>query len=95
MKDGKIIKFTIEYSHTSKPEDLDKIQTEKQTEKQKEKPKPKQPLDPNHSHFILVDNARIGFGGEIGFRAVLESAISSVTPEDKIPIVVLVLEVLY
>ena len=56
-----------------------------------------QPLDPNHSHFILVDNAKIGFGGEIDFRAQLESAISRrEDPKTKkandIPIVVLVLE---
>jgi transient receptor potential cation channel subfamily M protein 2 len=57
-----------------------------------------QPLDPNHSHFILVDNSRISFGGEIDFRAALESAISkrktssSNIITDDIPIVVLVLE---
>jgi hypothetical protein len=34
-------------------------------------------LDPNHSHFILVDNSQLDkFGGEIEFRAELESAIS-------------------
>ncbi len=66
----------IEYSHTKKPDKPDGTE------------KPKQALDPNHSHFILVDNARIGFGGEIDFRANLESAIS----ENAIPIVVLVLE---
>ena len=73
-------KEKINYSHLTKPEDLT------------DKPK-KQPLDPNHSHFILVDNARIGFGGEIDFRADLESAISkSNSNNSKIPIVVLVLE---
>jgi hypothetical protein len=62
------------------------------------------PLDPNHTHFILVDNSQLNvFGGEINFRGKLESAISSygskyrkLTFENgessKIPIVVLVLE---
>ena len=58
----------------------------------------KQPLDPNHSHFILVDNAKISFGGEIDFRAALESEISKGRKSEKntitneIPIVLLVLE---
>ena len=35
-------------------------------------------LDPNHTHFILVDNAKLDdFGGEIEFRAELESFIAS------------------
>jgi hypothetical protein len=62
------------------------------------------PLDPNHSHFILVDNSQLGkYGGEIEFRAELESAISQhkFDPDeeqplstfiDSIPIVLLVLE---
>jgi hypothetical protein len=33
-------------------------------------------LDPNHSHFILVDDAKHGFGGEVGFRADLESGLT-------------------
>jgi hypothetical protein len=34
-------------------------------------------LDPNHSHFILVDSTKLNeFGGEIKFRSRLESAIS-------------------
>lgn len=35
------------------------------------------PLDPNHSHFILVDNGTQNvFGTEISFRAKLESKIA-------------------
>ena len=49
------------------------------------------PLDPNHSHFILVDNAQENmFGGEINLRGKLESAISK--SSNGIPVVVLVLE---
>ena len=33
-------------------------------------------LDPNHSHFILVDDARHGYGGEIQFRADLEAELA-------------------
>ena len=63
----------------------------------KEKKDKKQPLDPNHSHFILVDNAKIGFGGEIDFRAALESKIAEGRKLDnnkrvEIPMVLLVLE---
>lgn len=60
------------------------------------------PLDPNHSHFILVDNAQLNvFGGEINLRGRLESAISNYKAKIKtnspdsdgdIPIVVVVLE---
>lgn len=47
-------------------------------------------LDPNHSHFILVDNAKWNkFGGEVKFRAELESAISRAK---KVPIVLVVAE---
>ncbi len=43
-------------------------------------------LDPNHSHFILVDNSQLNtFGGEIEFRARLESHI-----QKKIPVVMVV-----
>lgn len=60
-------------------------------------------LDPNHTHFLLVDNARLNkFGGEIEFRGELEKAIVNYVPRKKskseirsqesIPIVVLVLE---
>lgn len=51
------------------------------------------PLDPNHSHFILVDNQkRNTFGGEIELRAKLEHAIANnTTTKEKIPIVSLVL----
>jgi hypothetical protein len=33
-------------------------------------------LDPNHSHFILVDDCRHEFGGEVAFRADLESSLN-------------------
>ena len=37
----------------------------------------KSALNPNHSHYILVDNGtQHMFGGEIDFRAKLEAAIS-------------------
>lgn len=45
------------------------------------------PLDPNHSHFILVDTATTAFGDEVPFRANLETMISETL---KIPIAVLV-----
>ncbi len=51
-------------------------------------------LEPNHSHFILVDNAKIEFGGEVDFRAKLEVELSSANQNNKIneiPLVVLVL----
>jgi SLOG in TRPM len=32
-------------------------------------------LDPNHTHFVLVDNGTDGYGGEIEFRAHLEQQI--------------------
>ncbi|CAL1535900.1 unnamed protein product [Lymnaea stagnalis] len=36
-------------------------------------------LDPNHSHFLLVDNGCVGtFGAEIAFRSELEAFISAV-----------------
>jgi transient receptor potential cation channel subfamily M protein 2 len=39
--------------------------------------KKRAPLDPNHTHFILVDNGSEGiYGVEIEFRARLESYIS-------------------
>ena len=53
-----------------------------------------QPLDPNHSHFILVDNQELNkFGGEIELRGNLEKAIShyNIGKQEKIPIVVLVI----
>ena len=63
-------------------------------------------LDPNHSHFVLVDNAQLNvYGGEIDFRGRLEKAIVSYEKEGdttttittttngfETPIVVLVLE---
>ena len=52
------------------------------------------PLNPNHTHFILVDNARLNrFGGEIDFRSNLEKAIADYNAfeaDEKINIVVLV-----
>lgn len=61
------------------------------------------PLDPNHSHFILVDNSQLNkYGGEIEFRGKLEQAIVSYSSDSsefnestngyQTPIVVLVLE---
>jgi transient receptor potential cation channel subfamily M protein 8 len=44
-------------------------------------------LDPNHSHFVLVDNAFYLFGSEIDFRTELEAEIAHFY---QIPIVVLV-----
>ncbi len=42
------------------------------------KQSPRAPLDPNHSHFILVDDGTTGtFGGEIEFRTALENRICS------------------
>ncbi len=46
-------------------------------------------LDPNHSHFILVDDAYHDFRGEVKFRAALEKKITEA--EKKVPIVVLVI----
>jgi transient receptor potential cation channel subfamily M protein 2 len=58
------------------------------------------PLDPNHTHFVLVDNSQLNkFGGEIEFRGRLEMEIVSyyksggLDPRgEEVPIVVLVLE---
>ncbi|RNA11750.1 transient receptor potential cation channel subfamily M member 2-like [Brachionus plicatilis] len=47
-------------------------------------------LEPNHTHFILVDDSKYNdFGGEIQFRAKLESEISKIK---KIPIILVVVE---
>ena len=41
------------------------------------------PLDPNHSHFFLVDNGtQHKYGGEIEFRAKLEKALSENYTDD-------------
>ena len=48
-------------------------------------------LDPNHSHFILVDDAYHDFRGEVEFRAALETKLTAINENSKIPIVVLVL----
>ena len=57
-------------------------------------------LDPNHTHFILVDNQKLNnFGGEINIRTQLESAVSNYHSgqskakenKDKIPVIVLVI----
>lgn len=53
------------------------------------------PLNPNHSHFILVDNSEFNYGGEVEFRGKLEKEIVSFGREaddssNKAPIVVLV-----
>ncbi|CAF0919426.1 unnamed protein product [Brachionus calyciflorus] len=51
------------------------------------------PLDPNHSHFILVDNSELNvYGGEVEFRAKLEREIVNYVESKNAPIVVLVLE---
>ncbi|KAL4228805.1 Transient receptor putative cation channel subfamily M member 2 [Mactra antiquata] len=61
--------------------------------------KPKESfLDPNHSHFILVDNGtQHKFGTEISFRARLENEVSKIRTDTgenavSVPIVLLVLE---
>lgn len=42
-------------------------------------------LDPNHSHFILVDSGCLDqFGGEIKFRSKLESAIAKQKIKNKL-----------
>ena len=46
-------------------------------------------MDPNHTHFILVDNAHHTFGGEIDFRARFESEIAKFL---KMPVVLVVIE---
>ena len=51
-------------------------------------------IDSNHSHFILVDNAKLEFGGEVDYRAQLEAKLSQNkqdNPRNYIPLVVLVL----
>ena len=51
-------------------------------------------LDSNHSHLLLVDNAKVEFGGEVDFRAQLEAKLSQNNQDDSsmhIPLVVLVL----
>ena len=32
-------------------------------------------LDPNHTHFVLVDDSKHDFGGEVIFRSDLESGL--------------------
>lgn len=51
-------------------------------------------LDPNHSHFLLVDDSRLNkFGGEISFRTELESEIAKGAGSGKsVPIVLVVVE---
>jgi hypothetical protein len=44
-------------------------------------------LDPNHTHFLLVDDSTVKFGGEVQFRAAVTAEISK---NYNIPIVVLV-----
>ena len=39
------------------------------------------PLDPNHTHFILVDNSQLNvYGGEIEFRGITAALESSIMP---------------
>ena len=50
------------------------------------------PLNPDHTHFLLVDNGKRGgaaFGGEIKVRAALEKYVSQVK---RVPIVMLVVQ---
>jgi len=53
-------------------------------------------LDPNHTHFILVDNSRENeFGGEIDFRARLEDHLRrtvKIGEYGELPVVMVVLE---
>jgi transient receptor potential cation channel subfamily M protein 2 len=51
-------------------------------------------LNPDHSHFILVDNAKLNdFGGEIDFRIKLEKEISKGNQKTKpIPLIMVVIE---
>lgn len=55
--------------------------------------KPKKPkyvsamLDPNHTHFLLVDDSTVKFGGEVEFRANFESELAN---QYNIPLAVLV-----
>jgi hypothetical protein len=44
-------------------------------------------LDPYHTHFILVDDAKHEFGGEVEFRAALETSLT----KNEVPVVVLVI----
>lgn len=52
-------------------------------------------IDPNHTHFLLIDNSQVNqTGGEINFRARFESGMahgfaSSIEP---VPVVVVVIE---
>ena len=51
------------------------------------------PLDPNHSHFVLVDNSQLNeYGGEVELRGKLERAIVNFDESNRAQIVVLVLE---
>lgn len=71
----------IRSSNQIEPVEYSSIKDEKIKDK-------RQPLDSNHTHFLLVDYAKISYGGEIKFRGKLESSIS----RRGIPIVLLVLE---
>ena len=46
-------------------------------------------IDPNHTHFLLVENGKEEFGGEIDFRGKLEQAISQ---RFRVPNVLLVVQ---
>lgn len=59
----------------------------KMTQKGDEKGPKTALLDPNHTHFLLVDTASSAFGQEVPFRADLEKTIAE---NLKIPITVLV-----
>ena len=50
-------------------------------------------MDPNHTHFILVDTAhQKNYSGEIRFRGEFEKKLTNFSPDgkDKVPLVLLV-----
>ena len=52
-------------------------------------------LDPNHTHFLLIDNSQVNqTGGEINFRARFESDMAKgiVASLEPVPVVVVVIE---
>ena len=53
--------------------------------------KKKSLIDPNHSHFIFVDNSVLNlFGGEIPYRTKLEKTLQLKSKSVKIPLVLIV-----
>ena len=83
----------------NEPKKIFKYEDKKDDKEQKLK-KSHTALDPNHTHFILVDNQKLNeYAGETDLRSNLESAISNYQVKDgeseKIPIVVLVVSKRY